>query len=186
MTELMRNQKAMRKAQDEVRNLTGSKREVEETDLQQLQYLKCVIKETMRLHAPVPLLLPRVTTNHVKISGYDIPANTRIIVNAWAIGRDPGIWKNPEAFLPERFLNSSLDIKGHDFELIPFGAGRRVCPAMNFGIVTVEIALANLLHSFDWKLPVGFSENEIDTSEAPGLVVDKKHDLYLVGTKYAP
>ena len=183
MTELMRNPNAMRKAQDEVRASIGTKGKVEEADLHQLKYLKCIVKETMRLYTPLPLLLPRETTRQFKIGGYDVLPKTRVIINVWAIGRDPNSWENPEEFLPDRFMDSSIDLKGNDFEFIPFGAGRRICPAINFGMTMVEIALANLLYLFDWKLTDGMCKEDIDKEEAPTIVLNKKHDLYLVGKK---
>ncbi|KAJ0983437.1 hypothetical protein J5N97_011692 [Dioscorea zingiberensis] len=182
MTELMRNQQAMKKAQDEVRNVIGRKEKVEESDLQHLQYLKWVVKETMRLHPPAPLLVDRETMQHFKINGYDIPPKTRVIINAWGIGREDSSWENPQEFNPERFMDSSIDMKGHDFQLIPFGAGRRICPGMNLGIQTVELALANLLYSFDWRLPDG--SQDINMDETPGVTVHKKSPLCLVAIKY--
>ncbi|KAJ0983463.1 hypothetical protein J5N97_011718 [Dioscorea zingiberensis] len=182
MTELMRNQQAMKKAQDEVRKVIGRKGKVEESDLQQFQYLKWVVKETMRLHPPAPLLVDRETMQHFKINGYDIPPKTRVIINAWGIGREDSSWENPQEFNPERFMDSSIDMKGHDFQLIPFGAGRRICPGMNLGIQTVELALANLLYCFDWRLPDG--SQDINMDEAPGITVHKKSPLCLVAIKY--
>ncbi|KAJ0983464.1 hypothetical protein J5N97_011719 [Dioscorea zingiberensis] len=182
MTELMRNQQAMKKAQDEVRKVIGRKGKVEESDLQQLQYLKWVVKETMRLHPPAPLLVDRETMQHFKINGYDIPPKTRVIINAWGIGREDSSWENPQEFNPERFMDSSIDMKGHDFQLIPFGAGRRICPGMNLGIQTVELALANLLYCFDWRLP--HETQDINMDEAPGITVHKKSPLCLVAIKY--
>jgi cytochrome P450 len=96
------------------------------------------------------------------ISGYNIPANTIVYVNGWAIHRDPDVWKNPEEFIPERYLDSSINFLGLDFELIPFGAGRRICPGMSLGVASLEIILANLLFSFDWELPHGLVVEDID------------------------
>lgn len=118
-----------------------------------MKYLKAVIKETLRLHPPIPLLVPRESTKDVKINGYDIAAGTRVITNAWAIHRDPTTWEEPEEFHPERFLNSTIDFKGQDFKLIPFGSGRRGCPGISFAIANNELVLANLLSKFNWALP---------------------------------
>lgn len=119
-----------------------------------MKYLKAVIKETLRLHPPIPLLVPRESTKDVKINGYDIAAGTRVITNAWAIHRDPATWEEPEEFHPERFLNSTIDFKGQDFKLIPFGSGRRGCPGISFAIANNELVLANLLSKFNWALPM--------------------------------
>ncbi|XP_010911404.2 cytochrome P450 71A1 [Elaeis guineensis] len=170
MAELARHPRLMKKAQEEIRASLGTKGKVEEGDLHQLRYLKSVVKETLRLHSPVPLLLPRESIRHSRIHGYDIPPNTRVFVNAWGIGKDPKSWDDPEEFIPERFMDSSIDYKGHNFELIPFGSGRRICPALNLGTLTVELALASMLYHFDWEVPVGMSTEDVDMNEAPGLV----------------
>ncbi|XXG79877.1 hypothetical protein AAC387_Pa09g0851 [Persea americana] len=183
MTELIRNPRVMEKAQEEVRRVVGSKNKVEESDLAQLHYLKLVVKETFRLHCPVPLLVPRETIRHCTINGYDILPKTLVFVNAMAIGRDPEYWKDPDEFVPERFIDSEVDYKGMHFELIPFGAGRRICPGMSFGTKTVELTMANLLYYFNWGFPSGVNRQNIDMSEAPGITVHKKYDLLLVATK---
>lgn len=180
MTELIMNPRVMKKAQDEVRSVVRDRRQVLESDLPQLHYIKAVIKEIFRLHPPAPVLLPRESTEDVKIDGYDIPSKTRIFVNVWAIGRDPDSWTNPELFEPERFVGSSIDFKGQDFELIPFGAGRRGCPAMTSGVATVELALAQLLHSFDWELPSNIQPKDLDMTELFGITMHRICDLIVV------
>lgn len=157
----------------------GHKSNVEENDVTQMHYLKCVVKETLRLHPPTPLLAPRETMSSVKLKGYDIPAETMVYINAWAIQRDPEFWESPEEFLPERFENSQVHFKGQEyFQFIPFGFGRRGCPGMNFGIASVEYLLASLLYWFDWKLPETDTQ-DVDMSEIFGLVVSKKVPLLL-------
>ncbi|XP_068668192.1 cytochrome P450 71A1-like [Aristolochia californica] len=180
MAELIRNPPAMEKVQSEVRRVVRRKRKVDESDVRHLDYLKSVLKETLRLHPPVPLLLPRESIQHCKINGYDIPAKTTVFINSFAIGQHPESWENPEIFHPERFDNEPIDYKGQDFQLVPFGSGRRGCPGIYFGMVTVELALANLLYCFEWELPVGMSRDEIDMSESSGFVVSKKIPLFLV------
>ncbi|XP_024025585.1 cytochrome P450 71A1 [Morus notabilis] len=177
MTELILNPKVLEKAQAEVRSVVGEREVVLESDLPQLNYMKAVIKETFRLHPPAPVLVPRESLEHVVIDGYDIPIKTRIFVNAWAIGRDPETWEDPETFKPERFLDSLIDFKGQDFELIPFGAGRRMCPAITFGTAAVELALAQLLHSFDWELPPGVTTKDLDMTEVFGITMHRKYGL---------
>ncbi|KDP26674.1 hypothetical protein JCGZ_17832 [Jatropha curcas] len=186
MAELSRNPSVMKKAQDEVRNVVGKKGRITEGDLDQLEYLKMVIKETFRLHPAAPLLLPRETISHFKINGYDIYPKTLIQVNAWAIGRDPKYWKDPEQFFPERFADSDIDFKGQNFEFLPFGAGRRICPGIHMATITVEIVLANLLYCFDWKLPDGMKREDIDMEEQPGisLTVSKKTPLNLLPVEH--
>ncbi|KAK3439841.1 hypothetical protein EUGRSUZ_B00182 [Eucalyptus grandis] len=182
MTELVRNPAMMRKAQEEVREAAKGKSQVEETDLLGLIYLRSVIKEALRLHPPLPLLVPRETIEDCKIRGYEVPRGTTVFINVTAISTDPKSWENPEEFRPERFLNSSIDFKGQNYEFLPFGSGRRGCPGINFGVVIVELALANLLHRFDWKLPEGMSIEDVDMEEAYGLTTRKRTPLCLIAT----
>ncbi|KAK9019069.1 hypothetical protein V6N11_034108 [Hibiscus sabdariffa] len=186
MTELVRNPTLMKKAQDEVRGIVGKKGRVEQTDLDQLHYNKLIIKETLRLHPPAPLLITREAISHFRINNYDICPGTLIQINAWAIGRDSNYWKNPEEFSPERFIGNNIDFKGQDFELLPFGGGRRVCPGLYMGTVTVELLLANLLYCFDWCLTDGMKETYMNIEEQGGqcVTVNKKTPLLLMPVKY--
>ncbi|KAL0323918.1 UNVERIFIED_CONTAM: cytochrome [Sesamum calycinum] len=184
MAELMRNPRVMAKVQAEVREAFKGKRTVEESDVQALKYLKLVIKETFRLHPPIPLL-PRACRDECKVNGYTIPLKSKVMINIWAMGRDPEYWQQPETFQPERFDNSSIDFLGNNFEYIPFGAGRRICPGMNFGLANVELPLAQLLYHFDWKMPKGMSPDDIDMTEAEGIAVSRRNGLFLVPTIYS-
>ncbi|KAL0399135.1 UNVERIFIED_CONTAM: cytochrome [Sesamum radiatum] len=186
MSDMLRNPSALKKAQDEVRNVFEGTNVVDEAHFNELKFLKSVIKETLRLHPPAPLLLPRESNESCKINGYDIPIKTRVIVNAWAIGRDAKYWEQPECFQPERFLDSSVDYKGNSFKYIPFGAGRRICPGMSFGIANVELPLAMFLYHFDWNLPQGMKHQEMDMTEAFGVTVRRKHDLFVTPVLRSP
>ncbi|KAK9054392.1 hypothetical protein SSX86_025470 [Deinandra increscens subsp. villosa] len=181
MTSLIKNPKMMKKAQEEVRNVIGKNGKINEADhLPKLTYLKAVVKETMRLYPPTPILLPRETRKDVIINGYEIKKKTQVLVNAWAIGRDPESWENSEEFLPERFLGGrDIDFKGNDLEFIPFGAGRRICPGMSIGVVTTELLLANLLYLFDWGLPNGVKTEDITYDTMPGITMHKRNELCL-------
>ncbi|KAK1318791.1 Cytochrome P450 71A1 [Acorus calamus] len=180
MAELVHNPEAMEKVKEEIRGIAGKKSMVEQHDTNKMYYLKAVLKEVLRLHPSVPMLLPRESMEDTKILDYDIPKKCRVIVNAWAIGRHPDYWEMPEEFQPERFLNSSMNYKGHDFQFIPFGAGRRACPGIAFAIATVELLLANLLNHFDWKLPGELRGEDLNMDEAPGLTTRRKMSLVLV------
>ncbi|KAK6149393.1 hypothetical protein DH2020_016918 [Rehmannia glutinosa] len=180
MAEMLKNPSVLKKAQDEVRRVFDDKGYVNESSIHQLKYLKSVIKETLRMHPPVPLLLPRKCGEKCEINGYEIPVNTKIIINAWAINRDPIFWKIFNCFQPERFHDSSVDYKGNHFEYIPFGAGRRICPGMSFGLANVDLALANFLYHFDWNLPSGMKPEEMDMTDGNGLTLKRKKDLYVV------
>ncbi|PHU16512.1 Cytochrome 71A4 [Capsicum chinense] len=183
MTELLRHPTAMNKLQNEAREIAKAKSEiVSEDELDKMHYLKAVIKETLRLHPPIHLLVPRQARQHVKVMGYDVGAGTMVITNGWAIGRDPEIWEDAEEFKPERFLNSDIDFKGQDFRLIPFGSGRRGCPGISFAMATNELVLANVVRNFDWQLPNGAKGADLDMRECTGLTIHRKVPLFAVAT----
>ncbi|KAF3487938.1 hypothetical protein F2Q69_00056329 [Brassica cretica] len=170
----------MNKVQTEVREVVKNKDNITEDDIEQLKYLKMVIKETLRINPLVLLLIPREASKDLKIRGYDIPKNTWIYVNVWAIHRNPNIWKDPGAFIPERFVDNEIDYKGLNFELLAFGSGRRMCPGMGVGMALVHLTLVNLLYRFDWKLPEGMETRDVDLEESYGLVCPKKIPLELI------
>uniref|UniRef100_A0A0D3FKZ5 Cytochrome P450 n=1 Tax=Oryza barthii TaxID=65489 RepID=A0A0D3FKZ5_9ORYZ len=169
MSELVRNPRVMEKAQTEVRKLFEGQDKLTEDGMSKLSYLHLVIRETLRLHAPGPFLLPRECREQCNIMGYDIPKGTRVLVNAWAIARDTRYWEDPEVFKPERFNSDLVDFKGNNFEYIPFGSGRRICPGITLGLTSMEFVLASLLYHFDWELPGSKRSEEIDMSEAFGI-----------------
>lgn len=184
MTELVRHTDIIKRVQAEIRTgISKQAKIVSFSEIEKFSYLKMVIKETLRLHPLVPLLI-RESRKTSQILNYKIHPKTRVYINTYAIGRDPEIYNQPDKFYPERFLNSQVDIKGQHFELLPFGAGRRMCPAMNLGMSTVEFVIANLLYWFDWKLPDGMKPNDINVEEANGLTVLKKFPLILVPVKH--
>ncbi|CAD6335090.1 unnamed protein product [Miscanthus lutarioriparius] len=185
MSELMHKPQVLRKAQAEVRAAVGNnKPRVDSEDAAKIPYLKMVVKETLRLHPPATLLVPRETMRDTTICGYDVPANTRVFVNAWAIGRDPASWPAPEEFNPDRFVGSDVDYYGSHFELIPFGAGRRICPGLAMGETNVTFTLANLLYCFDWALPAGMKPEDVSMEETGALTFHRKTPLVVVPTKY--
>ncbi|CAN6310384.1 unnamed protein product [Urochloa humidicola] len=185
MSELIRHPAALKKVQDEIRAVVGSNKErVQHDDMPRLKYLRMVVKETLRLHPPATLLVPRQTTRQITVGGYDIPADMKVIVNAWAIGRDPDVWVNPEEFFPERFEGSDIDFNGAHFELLPFGAGRRICPGLAMGVANVEFILANLLYCFNWELPDGVRREDVSMEEAGSLTFHKKIPLIVVPTRF--
>ncbi|KAK6117949.1 hypothetical protein DH2020_048312 [Rehmannia glutinosa] len=183
MTELLRHPTVMEKLQNEIRQIVKDKQDVKDHDIQKMHYLKAVMKETLRYHPPIPIILRRQGTNDVKIKGYDVKAGTLVMINNWAIGRDPRFWDEPETFQPERFFNSSIDFKGLDFELIPFGGGRRGCPGTAFSIATIEFVLANLLHKFNWELPDGAQGRDLDMTENLMGTLHREIPLTVVATQ---
>nr|ALM25793.1 cytochrome P450 71AU53-like protein [Salvia pomifera] len=180
MAELLRHPTIMENLQNEVRETVKEKEDISDDDLQKMHYLKAVIKETLRCHPPTALLAPRIAHEDVKIKGYDILKGTVVMVNVWAIGRDPLCWDDPQMFKPERFLNHSTDPKWSSFGWIPFGAGRRGCPGMTYGMAMIEFVIANIVHKFNWKLPNGVV---LDMTERPGLATHKAIPLVAVASK---
>ncbi|CAN0878347.1 2-methylbutanal oxime monooxygenase [Linum grandiflorum] len=180
-SELMRNPRVMKKAQDEVRSVVGpNKHRAEGSDLDKFKYLELILKETFRKHSPTPLGVPHFCMKHCKVGGYDILPGTQVIINNYSLGRDPKIWTDPESFYPERFEGSPIDYRGSHFELIPFGAGRRICPGLAMGTTAVKYMLANLLYHFDYELPNGMKPEEFKLAPAGGLTIHNTNELILV------
>ncbi|KAG7568865.1 Cytochrome P450 superfamily [Arabidopsis thaliana x Arabidopsis arenosa] len=179
MTELIRNPNVMKKLQDEIRStIRPNGSYIKEKEVENMKYLKAVIKEVFRLHPPLPLILPRLLSEDVKVKGYNIAAGTEVIINAWAIQRDPAIWgPDAEEFKPERHLDSTLDYHGKDLNFIPFGSGRRICPGINLALGLVEVTVANLVGRFDWRVEAGPNGDQPDLAEAAGLDVCRKFPL---------
>ncbi|OVA16215.1 Cytochrome P450 [Macleaya cordata] len=179
ITELTKNPKVTAKIGSELLTVVGHST-VKESDIPNLPYLQAFVKETLRLHPPTPLLLPRRALETCQVLNYTIPKECQIMVNAWAIGRDPKTWSNPLAFSPERFLNSSIDFKGNDFELIPFGGGRRICPGVPLATQFISLIVATLVQNFEWDLPNGMNPKDLNMEEKFGLTLQKEPPLYIV------
>ncbi|KAG6402010.1 hypothetical protein SASPL_138879 [Salvia splendens] len=186
IAELIKNPRTMKTLQTEVREIGKGKDEINEDDIEKMPYLKAAIKEGLRLHAPTPLLLPRAPTQDTKVLGYDVARGTHVMINAWAINKDPASWgDDAEEFRPERFLDSSVDLRGQHLQFIPFGAGRRGCPGITFTLAVNELALAKLVHKFDLGLPGGVRVEDLDMTEASGVSVRRKSPLVVVATPAA-
>ncbi|KAH9667502.1 Flavonoid 3-monooxygenase [Citrus sinensis] len=183
MSELLKNPEAIQKATEELDRVIGKDRWVEEKDIVNLPYIEAIVKETMRLHPVAPLLLPRVARDDCRVAGYDILRNTRVVVNVWAIGRDPTMWEKPNEFRPHRFIDKNIDVKGHDFQLLPFGSGRRICPGYALGLKVIQSTLANLLYGFEWKLPGDMKNEDLDMEDRFGLTMSRKTPLVVVPSK---
>jgi cytochrome P450 len=181
MTEIMNQPKVMSQIQQELDAVVGKHNTVEESHIHQLPYLEAVVKETLRLHTPVPLLVPRYPSETCTVGGYTIPKGSQIFINSWAIHRDPTKWENPLKFDPERFLNNNnkLDYSGSDFSYLPFGSGRRMCVGAGLAERMVLYSLATLLHSFDWEVPPG---EKLDFSDKFGVILKKEISLVAIPT----
>jgi geraniol 8-hydroxylase len=177
MAELLQNPENLKRAKAELEQRIGKGKLIQESDIPELPYLRAIVKEAMRIHPVLPLLLPRKVETDVEVCGYTVPKGSQVLVNAWAIGKDPSIWKNPTTFMPERFLESEVDVRGQDFELIPFGAGRRICPGLPLAIRMVPVVLGSLINSFDWKLEGGIAPEELDMEDKFGLSLQKAQPL---------
>nr|UXG91338.1 miltiradiene/abietatriene hydroxylase [Callicarpa americana] len=183
MTELLLNPEKMSKAKHELRTVIGENKQVQESDISRLPYFQAVIKEVLRCHPPAPLLIPHKSDYDVQIRGYMIPKETQILVNVWALGREPSVWSNPNSFEPERFLDRKIDFRGQDFEFIPFGSGRRICPGLPLADRMLPIMVATLIHNFDWKLEPGVKPEQVDTTEKFGQALHKAVPLRAIPIK---
>lgn len=185
MAELMRSPDDMKRVQEELAQVVGLDRKVHESDLDKLPFLKCAIKETLRMHPPIPLLLHE-TAEDCEVAGYSIPKRSRVMINSFAIGRDKSAWKDADTFRPSRFAPggdaANVDFKGNFFELIPFGSGRRSCPGMQLGLYALELAVAQLAHCFTWELPDGMKPSEMDMGDVFGLTAPRAVRLVAVPT----
>ncbi|QHO01080.1 Cytochrome P450 [Arachis hypogaea] len=182
LSELLKHPRVMRNLQDELISGVGLNKFVQETHLANLSYLDIVIKETLRLHPP-GAIVTRESTKDAMVNGYRIREKTLIIINLWAIGRDPKAWSNnAEEYYPERFITNNRDYRGYNFEFIPFGAGSRICPGIHLGLTTVKLVVAQLVHCFNWELPWNMTPDELDMNEKYGLSSPRAKNLLAVPT----
>ncbi|TKY65585.1 steroid 17alpha-monooxygenase or 17alpha-hydroxyprogesterone aldolase [Spatholobus suberectus] len=177
MAELLRNPDKLAKARKELSQAIGKDVTLEESHILKLPFLQAVVKETLRLHPPGPFLIPHKCDEMVCIFGFKVPKNALVLVNVWAMGRDPTIWEDPKMFMPERFLGREIDFKGHDFELIPFGAGKRICPGLPLAHRTMHLMVASLVHNFEWKVADGLMPEYMNMKEQYGLSLKRVQSL---------
>uniref|UniRef100_A0AAU8HQ35 Flavonoid 3'-hydroxylase n=1 Tax=Silybum marianum TaxID=92921 RepID=A0AAU8HQ35_SILMA len=181
MAELIRHPQLLKQAQEEMDTVVGQDRLVSELDLSRLTFLEAIVKETFRLHPSTPLSLPRIASESCEVNGYYIPKGSTLLVNVWAIARDPKMWTDPLEFRPTRFLprgeKPNANVKGNDFEIIPFGAGRRICAGLSLGLRMVQLLTATLVHAFDWKLANGLDPKNLNMEEAHGLTLKRAAPL---------
>ncbi|XP_026657221.2 geraniol 8-hydroxylase-like [Phoenix dactylifera] len=185
LAEMMQKPETLRRAREELDQAVGKDNIVEESHISNLPYLGAVIKEVLRLHPALPLLVPHCPSSPCPVGGYTIPEGSRVFVNVWAIHRDPSLWEDPLEFKPERFLDSTnkWDFSGNDFNYFPFGSGRRICAGISMAERMVGYSLASLLHSFEWKLAEG---TKLDLEEKFGIVLKKAKPLVAIPTPRLP
>ncbi|XP_065620630.1 xanthotoxin 5-hydroxylase CYP82C4-like [Quercus suber] len=173
---LLRNPETLTKVQEELDIHIGRERQVKESDMKNLVYLQAILKETMRLYPATPLLVPHESMEDCTLFGYHVPAGTRLIVDLSKLHRDPNVWVDPSEFRPERFLTTHkhVDVRGQNFEFIPFGSGRRMCPGISFALQVMQLTLATLLHAFEISSP---SDELVDMTEKGGLTNQKATPL---------
>ncbi|KAJ8759250.1 hypothetical protein K2173_006770 [Erythroxylum novogranatense] len=178
---LLNNRRCLELAQEELDSKVGRERVVEDSDIDNLQYLQAIIKETLRLYPPGPVATPHEATQDCTLCGFDIPKGTRLVINLWKLHRDPSVWSDPEEFRPERFLTShaNLDVYGQNHEYLPFGSGRRICPGLNLAMQVLQLSLARLLQAFELTTPCN---EPVDMTESFSLVLLKKTPLEVVLT----
>ncbi|XP_022731091.1 flavonoid 3'-monooxygenase-like [Durio zibethinus] len=180
ISELIKQPQLIIKATEELDRVIGRERWVEEKDIPQLPYIDAIMKETMRKHPVAVMLAPHLALEDCNVAGYDIRKGTTVFINTWSMGKDPLLWEEPEEFRPERFLGKKIDVKGQNFELLPFGSGRRMCPGYSLGLKMIQSSLANLLHGFNWKLPDNTKAEDLSMEEVYGLATPRKFPLVAV------
>lgn len=197
LAELLRRPAAQAAAHAELDAVVGRARTLSEADLPGLPYLAQVVKEVLRLHPPAPLLAPHHNERACSVGGYAVPARTTVLVNVWSIGRSAAAWggagagghgqvpeesgPDPLQFSPERFAAADApDVRGHHFQLLPFGSGRRMCPGSLMGLTLLHYCLARLLHAFQWELPPGVTPASLDMAERFGLTLHRASSLFAV------
>ncbi|XP_028767063.1 cytochrome P450 82G1 [Neltuma alba] len=181
---LLNHPNVLKKAQDELDTNIGTHKWVQESDITNLQYLQAIIKETLRLYPPAPLTGIREAMEDCFVGGYFVQKGTRLLINIWKLQRDPQAWKNPNEFLPERFMeddHKDLDFKGQNFEYIPFSSGRRSCPGTTFGLQVVSLTLARLLQGFDLS-----AQAQAPAAKAGGVAVEMSEGLGVALPKLNP
>lgn len=169
---LLNHPEVLHKAQSEIDNHVGNDRFLEESDIKHLPYLRCIVKETLRLYPTAPLLVPHESAKDCQVGGYHVPKETMLMVNVWAIQNDPNIWDEPTKFSPERFREIVDERDG--FKLMPFGYGRRSCPGKHMAVRMITFALGSLIHCFEWER---CSEEIVNLTEQTGLALLKAQPL---------
>ena len=182
-SELINQPAIMEKARGEIDSVIGEDRIVMESDIASLPYLEAIVKETLRLHPPGPLIVRESTENCI-VFGFDIPSNTRVLINVWALGRDPKYWENPLEFDPERYLEGrqgKLDVRGQSYQLLPFGSGRRGCPGASLALNVIQSTLGAMIQCFEWKVGNGGNNGKVDLEEASAVTVARAHPVTCIG-----
>ncbi|XP_030440190.1 geraniol 8-hydroxylase-like [Syzygium oleosum] len=180
MTELLCNPEKLVRAQAELHQVIGKGKQIEEADIPRLPYLQAIVKENFRLHPAAPLLVPRKSGEDFIAGGFTIPKGAQVLINVWAMGRDPSIWDDPDKFMPERFLGSDIDVRGQNFELLPFGGGRRICPGLPLALRMLPLMLGSLINIFNWRLEEGVTPENMNMEDKFGMAIQRAESLKAV------
>ncbi|KAK1412895.1 hypothetical protein QVD17_34483 [Tagetes erecta] len=179
LAELINHPNIMKKAVEEIDQVVGKNRLVQESDIPDLPYLQAIVKESLRLHPTAPMIL-RLSTQDCTVGGYHIPSNTTTLVNVWSLGRDPTVWERPLEFMPERFEGKPLDVRGQHFNLLPFGSGRRICPGTSLGLLMIHVTLGAMIQCFEWKAGEHGNLARVDMEEGVGITLPRANPLICV------
>ncbi|KAI3760589.1 hypothetical protein L1987_50986 [Smallanthus sonchifolius] len=179
LAELINHPNMMKKAVDEIDQVVGKNRLLQESDIRNLPYLQAIVKESLRLHPVVPVI-QRLSSQDCTVGGYHIPANTTTFINVWSLNRDPTHWENPFKFMPERYKENQVDVRGQHFQLLPFGGGRRLCPGTSLGLLTVQTTLGAMIQCFEWKTGKNESLATVDMEEGIGLTLPRANPLVCI------
>ncbi|KAL8225309.1 hypothetical protein R6Q57_017866 [Mikania cordata] len=179
LAELINHPNIMKKAIEEIDQVVGKNRLLNEKDIPSLPYLQAIVKESLRLHPTVPLLL-RSATQDRNVGGYHIPAKTTTLVNVWSLGRDPIHWDQPLEFKPERFEEKQWDVRGQHFHFLPFGTGRRMCPGTTLGLLTMHVTLGAMIQCFEWEAGRNGNLSTVDMQEGIGLTLPRANPLVCI------
>ncbi|KAM0027690.1 putative 3,9-dihydroxypterocarpan 6A-monooxygenase [Helianthus debilis subsp. tardiflorus] len=179
LAELINHPNIMEKAIEEIDQVIGKRRLLQESDIPNLPYLQAIVKETLRLHSTGPVIL-RQSTEDCTVAGYHIPANTTVFINVWALGRDPNHWENPLEFRPERFEQNNVDVRGQHFHIIPFGSGRRICPGTSLSLQMIQTTLGSMIQCFDWKAGEDGNLTSVDMEEGPRITLPRANPLVCI------
>lgn len=186
MAELVKNQDSFATLRKELEKAVDEGGVLQERQLSKLPYLQAVIKEALRLHPPTPLFLPRSAIQSCQVMNYEIPKDCLVLVNFYTLATDPTFWEDPLSFKPERFMgNNNLDVKGTNYQVLPFGAGRRICSGIPLAIQEMQLLIAAAVLGFNWSLPCGKDPSQLDMAEYFGTTLGLENPLQLIpNTKY--
>nr|XP_043636830.1 cytochrome P450 93A3-like [Erigeron canadensis] len=181
LAELINHPNIMKKAIEEIDQVVGKNRLLQESDIPNLPYLQAIVKESLRLHPAAPVI-QRQSIVDCSVGGYQIPAKTTIFFNVWSLGRDPNYWESPLEFRPERFEEKQMDVRGQNFQLLPFGSGRRMCPGSSLALMVIHVTLGSMIQCFEWKAGKDGNLTSVDMEEGTGITLPRANPLVCIPT----